>query len=77
MVKKLFEENVNIMERLMRRRKEAGNYKILKNHKSEKEAGGVREGNMQLSESEGEGRHYKRLMRRVRTKCRKTETERE
>lgn len=36
-------KNVNITERIMRRR-EAGNYKILKNHKSEKEAGGVRGG---------------------------------
>lgn len=36
--------NVNITERIMRRRREAGNYKILKNHRSEKEAGGVRGG---------------------------------
>lgn len=32
-------KTVNIMERIMRRR-EAGHYKILKKHRSEKEAGG-------------------------------------
>ena len=37
-------KNVNIMERIISRKREAGNYKILKNHKSEKEAGGVRGG---------------------------------
>lgn len=38
-------KNVNITEKIMRgRRSEAGNYKILKNQKREKGAGGVRSG---------------------------------
>lgn len=44
MLRCYLKKNVNIMKRIMRRRRKAGNYKILKNHKSEKEAGGVRGG---------------------------------